>query len=103
MCLFECIPLSQIKGFLWELSIFESLTEVSKETFKVFKFLLFMPIREFSKDRAISASLSEWTSTKVEIFKSFAAWYISLARILSIADKIIKIQSAPKLLANATW
>ena len=91
----ECIPLSQINGFLWEFNILESFTDVFKETSKVFKFLLFIPIIEFSKDKAISASFSEWTSIKVEIFKSLAAWYKSLASYLSIADKIINIQSAP--------
>ena len=69
-----CIPLSQINGLLWDFSILDKFTEVFKETFKVFKFLLFIPIIEFSKDKASSASLSEWTSTNVEMFKSLAAW-----------------------------
>ena len=73
MSLTECIPLSQTNGFLCGLNILESFTEVFKEVSRVFKFLLFIPIIESSKDRAISASLSEWTSTKVEIFKSFDA------------------------------
>jgi len=99
----ECIPLSHINGFWWEFNILESFTDVFRETSKVFKFLLFIPIRESLKDKAISASFSEWTSIKVEIFRSLEAWYKSLASTLSTADKIIKKQSAPKLLARATW
>ena len=99
----ESIPLSLITGFLCESNILERFTDVFNEISKVFKFLLFMPIQEFSNDKAISASFWEWTSTRDEIFKSLAAWYKSLAKILSTADNIIKMQSAPKLLANGTW
>ncbi len=99
----EFIPLSQIKGFLWLSTIFTSSLVVFNETFNVSKFLLLIPIRESSKDKAFSASLVEWISTIVEIFSWLAAWYKSLANISSTADKIIKIQSAPKLFAKAIW
>ena len=97
------IPLSQIKGFLWVFNNFESSIDVFNEVFKVFRFLLFIPIRAFSNDAAISASFSEWTSTTVDRSKSLAAWYKSFAISLSTADKIINMQSAPKLFARGTW
>ena len=48
----EWIPLSQTSGFLWSFNILNKLTVVSKEISRVFRFLLFIPIIEFSKERA---------------------------------------------------
>ena len=47
---------------------------VERETLRVSRFLLLIPIIDFSNDNADSASLELWTSTKVAISRSFAAW-----------------------------
>ena len=69
----ELIPLSQINGFLWGDKILDRFTDVFRDSLRVFKSLLFIPITESSNDRANSASSGVWTSTILEIFSSFEA------------------------------
>ena len=100
---FVLIPLSEINGPLWLTKTSWISKVVLISVFKVFKFLLLMPINASLNFKLCLASSTVCTSTIIDILNFNASSYSSFARLSLTPANIINIASAPWLFANGIW